>query len=225
MIKNSLLSLALAGTLSATQFLSDIKDFTPNNDAQSLNKQSKMIRSKNDKSLSKKQIENIQASIDIMFGVNERTFTDFLPTLEISLQKWAKEEEETLLAAMDWMENSLNTRLKQYSNMKSMLKSSNPPVELLENIATIDKMSREAKRTILTYKKYIKIIVSIKNELSEVDNIIVDDFWLPVIEEKENSVMVKLSGIDEEDFDRIDEIEHGLNIAINSEYIKTIMVT
>lgn len=224
-MKKTLISLALAGTLSASSFLSEVKDFLPNENAQDLNQQLKSIKKQsNARQVSPEKLATIQQSIDIMHSVNKRTFTDFLPTVEVSLQLWVKTDKEALVQAMDWMDDALSLRLKQYTNMKEMLKNTNAPHKMLQQIKDMEKMSRDAKRTITTYQKQIKVISAIQKELDAFNEISVKDFWIPVLELKENSIIIKVDGIAETDFDAIESLEERLNTSINSKYISAIMV-
>lgn len=222
MLKNSLLSLALAGTLSASQFTEKVKDFFPQNSAQELNVQKKQINA-HKLAMTSEMIEEHKKHLDVMMGVNERTFTDFIPTAQTSLQRWSKEDIESTSMALELMLGYLDIRLKQYSNMKLIYKKANAPKELVDQIALMDKMSREAKKQINEMIKESKIISSINEYLSKIDDVNIIDFWIPVIEEKSN-IMVKVAGIDENDFDKIDELESRLNSNITHKSIDTIMV-
>jgi len=223
MLKKSLVSLALAGSLSASQFLNNVKDFVPQYSKQELNAQAKAIKSKKSKTLNSEQIKTIQESIEAMMFVNTTTFTDFLPTFEIALQKWVKEDVESVYLAIDLIDEFLNIRLKQYTNMKTMLKGTNFPKEEYAKIEEMEKLSREAKRTIQKYKQDIQILSSIQHDLKNISEVQIDDFWLPTLEEN-NNLIVKVKSIKEDDFDAIEKIESLLNEKINSKYIDTIMV-
>jgi len=223
-VKKSLISLALAGTLSASQFLGNVKEFTPNTTLQELNAQESAFKKQNAKSLSEEQIKVFEDAITIMMEVNEKTFSDFFPTLEISLQKWVKEDATSVQKAMNTIEEFLNIRLKQYTNMKKILKGKNPPKNLITQIEKMEKLSREAKRTLQKYKSDIEIILSVKKAFSQCSDIPIADFWLPTISEHNNNILVKLEGIHDDDFDTIERYESLLNEKIDSKYIDTIMV-
>lgn len=223
-MKKSLISLALAGTLSASQFLGNVKEFTPNTTLQELNAQESAFKKQNAKSLSEEQIKVFEDAITIMMEVNEKTFSDFFPTLEISLQKWVKEDATSVQKAMNTIEEFLNIRLKQYTNMKKILKGKNPPKNLITQIEKMEKLSREAKRTLQKYKSDIEIILSVKKAFSQCSDIPIADFWLPTISEHNNNILVKLEGIHDDDFDTIERYESLLNEKIDSKYIDTIMV-
>lgn len=224
MLKQSLMSLALAGTLSASQFLSEIKEFVPQTSAQEFNQQKIAIQKSHKTTiLNDEQLANLRENIDIMMSVNTRTFTDFLPTAEVGLQSWAKEDLASTLLAFDTITTFIDMRLKQYSNMNLMLKNTNAPKELLKDISTMDRMSREAKKEVNRLQKNAQIISSIKDELAKIQSVKIEDFWLPTIGE-ENNILVKIAGIKEDDFNKIDEIENQLNQEICSKYIQTIMV-
>jgi len=222
MIKQSLVALAISGTLTASQFLTDVKNFIPKETAQNLNIQSKGIKAQKRKHLTDEQILVIEQSIQTMIEVNERTFSDFLPSIDIALQRWVKEDKSSIESSLVWINEALNLRIKQYNNMKMALKNSNVSDELLEKIANMDRLSRRAKKIIKKYEEQITVISSIENELKTIENI--NDFWLPVIEENQNSVIVDIKDIDKNNFDKIEEIEESLNQQINSKYIQYIMV-
>jgi len=223
MLKESMLSLALAGTLTASQFLSHTKEFAPQESAQRLNKEAKLIKQSKTRALSVEQIENITSSVSIMMGVNKRTYSDFLPTLEASFQRWAIEDKESLSQALEIMPEFLNTRMKQYENIKKALKGTNAPKELLDDIAKMEKLSREAKKILAQHKKNLDIFTSIEESLMSVKDVEVMSFWLPEIAEK-NAVLVKVSGIKEDDFEAMDKASDILNKSVISPYIEAIMV-
>ena len=223
MLKKSMLSLALAGTLSASQFLSHTKEFMPQESTQKLNQEAKLIKNSKSRTLSQEQIDNIKSGISVMMGVNERTYTDFLSTLEASFQRWAKEDKASLSAALDTMTEFLNIRLKQYDNMSKALKGTNAPKELFSDISKMEKLSREAKKILTQHKKNLDIFTSIEKSVMSIKDVAVESFWLPEIEEK-NAVLVKVSGIKEDDFEAMDKASQTLNESISSPYIEAIMV-
>jgi len=225
-MKKTLLSLAVAGTLSASQFLAEVKDFSANTDAQTLNREAYAIKKMQTTLLSDEQRNIMKGSVQAMMLVNERTYTDFLPTLETSIQKWSKEDKENLLQAIELISSFLDLRLKQYKNMKDMLKNTNIDKSLLNDISTMDKMSRNAKKILSSYKNQVAVIDSIKTSIFSVsleDGISIDDFWIPILEES-NNILVKVNGLKNDDFEKIDKTESFLNEKIASKYIHTIMV-
>jgi len=225
-MKETLLSLAVAGTLSASQFLAEVKDFSVNTDAQTLNKEATAIKKMQTRLLSQEQSNIMKSSIQAMMLVNERTYTDFLPTLETSIQRWAKEDKNNLLQAIELITSFLDIRLKQYKNMKNMLNNTDIDKSILNDIATMDKMSRNAKKIFSSYKNQVAVIDSIKTSIFSVtleDGISIDDFWIPVLEES-NNILVKVNGLKNDDFEKIDKTESFLNEIIDSKYIHTIMV-
>lgn len=226
MLQKTLLSLAVAGTLSASQFLGEVKSFSAKTDAQTLNKEAEAIKKLATRILTSEQKDVMKTSIEAMMRVNKRTYTDFIPTLETSIQKWSKEDKSEILEALDLISNFLDIRLKQYKNMKDMLKNTNIDKILLDEINNMEKMSRNAKKIISNYKNKVFIVDSIKTTLKSVklkDNVSVNDFWIPVIEDT-NDIVVKISGVAEDDFEEIDKVESFLNEKIDSRYINTIMV-
>jgi len=223
MLKKSMLSLALAGTLTASQFLSHTKEFMPQESAQKLNQEAKLIKKTKSRTLTQEQIDNIKNAVSIMMDVNNRTYSDFLPTLEASFQRWAKEDKASLSASLDIMSEFLSIRLKQYDNMVKALKGTNAPKELLSDISKMEKLSRDAKKILTQHKKNLAIFTSIEKDIMSVQGVEVESFWLPEIEEK-NAVLVKVSGIKEDDFEAMDKATQTLNSRVTSEYIEAIMV-
>jgi len=223
MLKQSLLSLAVAGTLSASQFLHEVKEFIPQETKQSLNKNHKTILQHNTQnSMNKEQVQNLQEQLDVMMNINKKTFTDFLSVAEICLQKWVKEDKEPVVNAMNSMTDFLDIRLKQYKNIRTLYKKQ-APQEIMDTLSELEQLSKEAKSVVQNFKNEIEIIVSIQNELK--NNEIIEDFWVPIVQIKDkNIVMVKLKNIDENDFDKIDRVEEELNKTITSKYIDAIMV-
>ena len=222
-MKKSLLSLALAGSLSASQLFSYTQELKPQNTAQKLNQEARLIKNSKTRALTEEQIEQIAQSVDAMMSVNERTYSDFLPALEASFQKLAKEDKELLSQSLKMMKEFLDIRLKQYANISKALKSTNIPNDILENISKMEKLSREAKKIISNHEKNLHIYTSIESYLGSLEDVKIKSFWVPEFKEK-SVVLVKVEGIDEDDFDAMDKATDALNAGISSPHIEAIMV-
>lgn len=222
MLKTTLLSLAIAGSLTASQFLDSTKDFAPQDSIQNLNKEAKLIKKNKTKTFTGDQISGFQTSVNMMMEVNERTYTDFLPVLESSIQRWVKEDKGSVIQALDMMMNFLQIRLKQYSNLINGFKHSNVPQDILNKVAKMRELSREAKKIIATHQTNVEILISINEDLTNIKEIKVEEFWLPNIGEQ-NTVIVKIKDLKEDDFQAMEEASQRLNELVTSPYIDTIM--
>ena len=213
-IKQSMLSLALAGTLTASQFAKNVEDYFPKNNSQDLNIEKKNIQnSKKYTKLTEIQLADQKKHLDIMLDVNNRTFQDLFPALEVSLQKWVKDDKEKVSYILDILLESFNTRIKQYDNLKNACKNTNIPKEYIVQIDKMRTLSNDAKRKIKDFKNKVEILSeakSIFNNLKSLD-IKFSDYWLPTIEDKNNIIFVSVDNIDLDDFETIEKLEVSLN--------------
>jgi len=227
-VKNSLLSLALAGSLSITEFTESAKDFFPNTSLQELNKEKKAIKEKkNFLKLSDEQLIEHKDQLDVMLSVNKRTFEDFFPTLDVSLQKWVKEDISTVNEVLIHFDKAFDIRLKQYENLKNIYKNSNVPEEMFSQINNMVMMTKEAKRKIKELKSQVIILVEVKKtfeDLNSYEKFDLNDYWLSSIEKENNILMVDIKNIDKNDFARIAKIEEELNQKLVSNNIDFVSV-
>lgn len=218
-VKNSIVAMAAAGTLSLSAFAAIIKDesYKPINSTVQTRQKAQHI-------FSDEKIEYIKNAISAMEQVNINTHTIYIPAMEASLQRWVKEEDiKILYQVFDWIENRLNERLRQYKNIKKMLKNTNANY-LLNEIGILEKMTRLAKQKYTELKKNAQVIEDAKNFVSYVNkNKIADikEFWIPYVKENDNVLIVNISYETEEEHLKMEKI---LNETINSKKIIAITV-
>lgn len=218
-VKNSIVAMAAAGTLSLSAFAAIIKDesYKPINSTVQTRQKAQHI-------FSDEKIEYIKNAISVMEQVNINTHTIYIPAMEASLQRWVKEEDiKILYQVFDWIENRLNERLRQYKNIKKMLKNTNANY-LLNEIGILEKMTRLAKQKYTELKKNAQVIEDAKNFVSYVNkNKIADikEFWIPYVKENDNVLIVNISYETEEEHLKMEKI---LNETINSKKIIAITV-
>jgi len=225
-IKNSMLSLALTGTLTASQFSENAKDYFPNKTFQELNIDKQSIKkSKKNIFLDDEKIENLKKHLDVMLRVNNRTFEDLFPALEISLQQWVKDDKENVYMALKFLNNAFNLRLKQYSNLKNIYRNSNISSIHMNTIKEMVSFTTQAKRKIKELENQVKILTEAREIFIEINaktKYELSDYWLPTILEKDNVLLITVNNLKNDDFDLFTQLEDELNGYLKSKTIDII---
>ncbi|MEA3523147.1 MAG: hypothetical protein U9R50_09225 [Campylobacterota bacterium] len=225
-IKNSMLSLALAGTLTASQFSENAKDYFPNKTLQELNTEKQNIKkSKKHIYLDSEKIQNLEKQLDIMLGVNNRTFEDLFPALEISLQQWIKDDRENVYSALKFLDDAFDVRMKQYSNLKDIYKNSNVSSVHMDKIKEMVSLTAQAKKKVKELENQVKILLEAEKVFIEMNSKVqfqLSDYWLPSILEKDNALLITINDLKNDDFDSLNQLEDELNGYLESKTIDII---
>lgn len=219
-VKDSIVAMAVAGTLSIHAFATSIKDdyYKPIDSIL-------QARQKAQFTLSDEKIEHIKNAISLMEQVNINTHSIYIPAMEASLQRWVKEDDSKVLyEVFSLIKDMLNECLRQYKNIKEILKNTNASY-LLKDVDDLEKMTRLAKHKYAELEKNAQVIEEAKNFVSYINkNRIADikEFWIPYIKENDNVLIVNASYESEEE--RL-QVEETLNKALVSNKIIAIAIS
>jgi hypothetical protein len=218
MIKNTVLSLVLASSMSVSAFADSVKSNIPEISFSKLKQQSASIKKQSSSKMTDQQLSDFTKQLDVMKRVNLTTETDFIPALDANLQRWAKEDIAVLKYAVDYIKTALKSRQSQYDNLALVAKQLKAPKEIVEQIQELKKMTADTQEKVKEFNARIHAIEEANILVSEASKIIkIDDFWIPALAgNKNNALIVKTSAIAENDFDKLAEVEDQLIVSLSS---------
>lgn len=170
-------------------------------------------------------MEDLEKHLDIMLGVNNRTFEDLFPALEISLQQWIKDDRENVYTALKFLDDAFDVRIKQYSNLKDVYKNSNVSSIHMDKIKEMVSLTTQAKKKIKELENQIKILIEAEKIFIEMNSKVqfkLSDYWLPSILEKDNTLLITVNDLKNDDFDSLNQLEDELNGYLESKTIDII---
>jgi len=218
MLKNTVLSLVLASSMSVNVFADIAKSYMPEISFSKLKQQSASIKKQASSKMTDQQLAVLINTLSVMKSVNEATENDFIPALDANLQRWAKEDSGVLKYAVDYIKTALKSRQSQYDNLALTAKQLKAPKEILEQIQELKKMTADTQEKVKEFNARIHAIEEANALVAEASKIIkIDDFWIPALTgNKNNALIVKTSAIGENDFDKLTEVEDQLIVSLSS---------
>ena len=228
-ITGGLLTLAMASSLSASDFETKTKSALPEISMNKLKKDMKMMAQV--KTLTIEQAATFNNELEVMAKVNEHTKNIFLPALEANLQRWMKEDVESVKHSLTWIQIAITTRTKQYDVLQKLFKKAKAPSSLLSKLDLLTESSLENKVIVRNIKMKVEVLKEAKTLFSRNKNVLadieLDDYWLPVVSlESENSMIVTNNTIQTcKDFEWLDDVEQRLQSALSEELLKTKHIT
>lgn len=223
MIKNTVLSLVIASSMSVNAFADIAKSYMPEISFSKLKQQSASLKKQSSSKMTEQQLSDFTTQLDVMKTVNLTTETDFIPALDANLQRWAKEDIGVLKYAVDYIKTALKSRQSQYDNLALAAKQLKAPKEIVEQIQELKKMTADTQEKVKEFNARIHAIEEANILVSEASKIImIDDFWIPaLVGNKNNALIVRTSAIGENDFDKLTEIEDQLMVSLSSSIKKS----
>lgn len=218
MIKNTVLSLVLASSMSVSAFADIAKSYMPEISFSKLKQQSASLKKQSSSKMTEQQLSVLLNTLSIMKSVNVATENDFIPALDANLQRWAKEDIGVLKHAVDYIKTALRSRQSQYDNLALTAKQLKAPKEIVEQIQELKKMTADTQEKVKEFNARIHAIEEAKILVSEASKIIkIDDFWIPALAgNKNNALIVKTSAIGANDFDKLTEVEDQMIVSLSS---------
>lgn len=218
MLKNSVLSLLLASSMSVNAFADIAKSYMPEISFTKLKQQSASLKKQSSSKMTEQQLADFTKQLDVMKTVNLSTETDFIPALDANLQRWAKEDIGILKYAVDYIKTALKSRQSQYDNLALAAKQLKAPKEIVEQIQELKKMTADTQEKVKEFNTRIHAIEEANTLVAEASKIIeIDDFWIPaLVGNKHNALIVKTSAIQQNDFEKLTEVEDQLSASLSS---------
>ncbi len=218
MLKNTVLSLVLASSMSVNAFADSVKSNIPEISFSKLKQQAASIKKQPSSKMTDQQIADFTKQLEVMKSINLTTERDFIPALDANLQRWAKEDVNTLKGAVNYMKTALKSRQSQYDNLALVAKQLKAPKEIQEQFQELKRLTVDTQEKIKEFNARIHAIEEANTLVAEASKIIeIDDFWIPALAgNKNNALIVKTSAIGENDYDKLTEVEDQLVASLSS---------
>lgn len=221
MLKNTVLSLVLASSMSVNAFADATKSNIPEISFSKLKQQAASIKKQSSSKMSEQQLTDFTQQLEIMKSVNLTTERDFIPALDANLQRWAKEDINVLKDAVDYIKIALKSRQSQYDNLLLAAKQLKAPKEIQEQFHELKRLTADTQEKVKEFNTRIHAIEEANFLMVEASKIIeINDFWIPALSgNKHNALILKTASIEHDDYEKLTEVEDQLIVSL-SPFIK-----
>jgi len=222
-ITGGLLTIALASTISISEYEEKVKSALPEISMNKLKHDQKRISSVG--VMTTAQLEIFEKELAVMKTVNDHTKDVFIPALQANLQRWSKEDIDAVRQSIAWIQTALTTRLKQYDVLSKMVKKAKAPSVVLAQLQALINDSKNSKQAIHVIKSETNVLeeaLALFNASQKVDaNMVPEDFWLPTISIEEKNVLIVTNQMIQEsnDYEALNlfetKLQHSLSLQLS----------
>lgn len=218
MIKNTVLSLVLASSMSVSAFAATVKTNIPETSFSQLKQQAAKIKKNDSAKMTDQQVNEFRNTLEIMKSVNLSTEKEFIPALDANLQRWAKEDIVVLKNALTYIKIALKSRQSQYDNLTSIAKNGKAPKEINERLYELKQLTNESQEKITEFTSRVKAIEEANLFIADASKIVdIEDFWIPALAgDKNNILILKTTSIEQDNFAKLAATEEKLTTALAS---------